>query len=55
MALKPTSEKLAESARGEDKPIDEKKPTVPFAMVAAYPIILVVALLALLAYFFLFR
>ena len=48
MAADPTTDKLAKSARGEDKPIDEKRPTGPFALVAAYPIGLIVILLIIL-------
>ncbi len=56
MATENASEKLAKSARGEDKPIDAKRPTAPFALVlGAYPIALVVALLALLAFFWFMR
>ncbi|MGN6135342.1 MAG: hypothetical protein ACTHOU_12640 [Aureliella sp.] len=51
MSTKPTTQKLVESARGEDRPIDAKRPGVPYVLVAAYPIMLVVALLAILAYF----
>lgn len=47
-----TPDHLATPDRSDDKPIDEKRPTVPYAMVAAYPIILVLALLGALAYFY---
>ena len=52
MATKPTTttEKFAESVRGEDRPIDVKRPSIPYVLVAAYPIILVAALLGILAY-----
>lgn len=46
-----TTEKIAESARGHDRPIDAKRPSIPYVLVAAYPIMLVVALLAIMAYF----
>jgi hypothetical protein len=46
-----TGEKIADAARGDDAPMDAKHPTVPFALVlGAYPIILVLALLAILAF-----
>ena len=45
MAAERTSEKFAESARGEDKPISEKRPETPAMLVGAYPIALVVILL----------
>lgn len=48
MAAEPTTDKLAKSALGEDKPINEKRPSTPFAIVAAYPIGLVVILLIIL-------
>ena len=54
MTSKPV-EKIAESARGEDRPVDEKRPTIPYVFVALYPFVLVVALLALLAYFYFVR
>ncbi len=51
-----TSDKIAKSARGEDKPMDERRPSIPFALVwGAYPIILIVALLGLLAVFWMVR
>ena len=50
------SDKIAKSARGEDEPMDAHKPSVPFALVwGSYPIILVVALLAILAFFWMMR
>lgn len=46
MAAEPVTDKVVKSARGEDKPIDAKRPGVPFSLVlGAYPIALVVALL----------
>lgn len=55
MAVKPTSEKIADAARGEDKPIDEKRPAIPYVFMTAYPIILIVALLGILAYILISR
>ena len=59
MAIQPVPEKMADKVatptRADDKPIDEKRPTVPYALVAAYPIILILALFAALAYFFFLR
>ncbi|MGN6543713.1 MAG: hypothetical protein ACTHK7_01595 [Aureliella sp.] len=54
MAAERTSEKLAKSVRGEDKPISEKRPSMPLALVGAYPIALVIILLLIvlwLSYF----
>jgi hypothetical protein len=45
MAAERTSEKFAKSARGEDKPINEKRPETPLVLVGAYPIALVAILL----------
>ena len=54
MVTESTGEKIAKSARGDDAPMDEHKPTVPFALVlGSYPIILVIALLCLLAFYWL--
>lgn len=50
------TDKITKSARGEDKPLDAKQPTIPFALVwGAYPILLIIALLAILAVFWLMR
>lgn len=45
MAAERTSEKIAKSAKGEDRPINEKHPETPAMLVGAYPIALVVVLL----------
>lgn len=56
MAPETAGDKLAKSARGEDEPLDAHKPSVPFALVwGAYPIILVLALLGILAAIWLLR
>jgi hypothetical protein len=56
MAEEPTSDKIARSARGEDKPMDARRPSIPFALVwGSYPIILIVALLVILAVFWMTR
>lgn len=56
MANDTTSDKIAKSARGEDQPISARRPSVPFALVwGAYPILLIVVLLTILAAFWMFR
>ena len=56
MVTESTGEKIAKSARGDDKPMDEHQPSVPFALVwGSYPIILVIALLCMLAFFWMMR
>ncbi len=56
MAIESASDKISKSARGEDKPMDARKPSVPFALVwGAYPILLIVTLLVLLAVFWAMR
>ena len=54
MAAERTSEKIAKSARGEDKPINEKRPETPAMLVGAYPIALVVILLLIVMWITLF-
>lgn len=56
MANETAGDKIAKSARGEDEPINADSPSVPFALVwGAYPIILILALLAILAVFWVMR
>ncbi len=50
------SEQIGESMRSEDEPLGETKPSAPFALVmGSYPIILILLLLSIAAYFFWFR
>jgi hypothetical protein len=51
MAAERTSEKLAKSARGEDRPINEKRPAGPLMLVGAYPIALVIILMLVALWF----
>lgn len=56
MATEDATDKLGKSARGEDKPLDAKRPSVPFALVlGSYPIVLVLALLFILAMIWFYR
>lgn len=49
-------EQIGESIRSEDEPMENKRPAAPFAMVmGTYPIILIVLVLLISAYFFWFR
>ncbi len=53
---KTVGEQIGESMRSEDEPLEDKKPSAPLALVmGSYPIILIVLLLAIAAYFFWFR
>ncbi len=56
MVTEPARDPITKSARGEDKPMDAKRPTIPFALVlGSYPILLIIALLVMLAIFYVTR